>query len=83
MTVCSATIASAAIRIQVVSVWKEDPHETNELFLNRTPSATSAGPSPKTAKNLAKNAAPKRPPKIIATLEISASGGVSTRLTQT
>jgi len=32
---------------------------------------------------LAKNAAPNSPPKIIATLEISDSGGDSTRLTQT
>ncbi len=47
------------------------------------PSATSAGPSANSAKNFVKKAAPEQPPKIIATFEIRASGGESTRLTQT
>jgi hypothetical protein len=81
--VCSATMASDAIRIQVVFVWNEFPQLTNESLLASTPSATSAGPSANTEKNLAKNAAPNSPPKIIATLEISDSGGDSTRLTHT
>jgi hypothetical protein len=83
MRVCSTTMASDAIRIQVVFVWNEFPQLTNEALLASTPNATRAGPSANTEKNLAKNAAPNSPPKIIATLEISDSGGDSTRLTQT
>ena len=83
MTVWSTTIASEATRIHVWSVVKEPPQLDNVALLVRVPRATRTGPSANTAKNFAKNAAPARPPKIIAVLEMRPSGGHRIRLTQT
>ena len=59
---------------QLTSVW---------LLRQVAASATSTGPSARTEKNLAKKAAPRSPPMIMQRLEIIASGGDRTRLTQT
>ena len=83
MSVCSATMKSDAPRIQLLLVWNEVPQLMSVVLLANEPSATSTGPSASTEKNFAKNAAPRRPPMIMQRLDISASGGDSTRLTQT
>ncbi len=84
ITVCSATMNSAAPNTQLLLVWKDVPQLISVLLLpSRVPSPTSTGPSANSEKNLAKKAAPRRPPAIMQRLEISASGGESTRLTHT
>src|SRR5580704_7780728 len=83
ITVCSRTMNSAAQIIQAWLVSNEDPQLIQVLLCARLPPATSAGPSANTEKNLAKYAAPSRPPMIMHRLEISASGGDRIRLTQT
>jgi len=74
---------SDAPRIQLLLVWNAVPQSTRWLLVNSVPRATSTGPSASSEKNLAKNAAPSSPPTIMQRLEISASGGESTRLTHT
>ena len=44
----------APARIHALSVWNELPQLINVLLWARLPPATSAGPSAKTEKNLAK-----------------------------
>ena len=83
MSVCSKTMSNDARRIQPLLVWNDVPQLINVLLLAKDPSATSTGPSASTEKNFAKNAAPRSPPMIMQRLDISASGGDSTRLTQT
>src|ERR1700733_1253053 len=83
ITVCSTTMNSAAPIIQAWLVSNEDPQLISVLLWARAPPETRAGPSANTEKNLAKYAAPSRPPMIMHRLEMSASGGDRTRLTQT
>ena len=83
ITVCSRTMNSAAPIIQLWLVSKLVPQLISVLLWARLPPATRAGPTAKTEKNLAKYAAPSRPPMIMHRLEMSASGGDRTRLTQT
>ncbi len=83
ITVCSTTMNSAAPIIQAWLVSKLVPQLISVLLWARLPPATRAGPTANTEKNLAKYAAPSSPPMIMHRLEISASGGDKTRLTQT
>ena len=82
-TVWSRTIDRDATRIHRLFDSNAVPQSVNIELLDRMPSEANTGPRARTEKNLAKNAAPARPPKIMATFEIRPSGGLRIRLTQT